>query len=56
MASSNDTPIRDILVKIFEAKTRLPDFQRDWVWDDDRIRALIASVTKDYPVGALMFL
>lgn len=33
---------------------QLPDFQRGWVWDDNRIRALIASVSLGYPVGALM--
>lgn len=33
---------------------QLPDFQRGWVWDDRRIRALIASITLGYPVGALM--
>jgi len=35
---------------------QLPDFQRGWVWDDYRIRALIASITNNYPVGAAMFL
>ncbi len=37
-------------------KAQLPDFQRSWVWDDDRIKALIASVVHNYPVGAAMFL
>ena len=34
----------------------MPDFQRGWVWDDNRIKALIASIAKTYPVGAVMFL
>jgi hypothetical protein len=34
----------------------LPDFQRGWVWDDDRIRALLASVSMSYPVGVVMLL
>jgi len=33
---------------------QLPDFQRGWVWDDNRIKAIIASVSLGYPVGALM--
>ena len=35
---------------------QLPDFQRGWVWDDNRIKALIASIIRNYPVGAAMFL
>lgn len=53
---SNDTPISDILKDIDLGVNQLPDFQRGWVWDDDRIRALIASISNSYPVGALMFL
>ena len=25
---------------------QLPDFQRSWVWDEDRIKSLIASVSR----------
>ncbi len=35
---------------------QLPDFQRGWVWDDGRIKALILSVIHSFPVGAAMFL
>jgi Protein of unknown function DUF262 len=35
---------------------QLPDFQRSWVWDEDRITSLIASVSRAFPVGALMSL
>ena len=35
---------------------QLPDFQRSWVWDEDRIKSLIASVSRAFPVGALMTL
>ena len=33
---------------------QLPDFQRSWVWDEDRIKSLISSVSQAFPVGALM--
>lgn len=53
---SNDTAIGDILKNIENGQIQLPDFQRGWVWDDHRIKALIASISNAYPVGALMFL
>ena len=53
---SNDTAISDILKDIEQGANQLPDFQRGWVWDDERIRSLIASISNSYPVGALMFL
>jgi len=34
----------------------LPDFQRGWIWDDDRIRGILASVGKAFPIGAVMLL
>lgn len=53
---SNDTSIAEILRQIDVGAVQLPDFQRGWVWDDGRIKALVASIMKSYPVGALMFL
>ena len=37
-------------------KVQLPDFQRSWVWDVDRIRSLLSSVSRGFPIGALMTL
>jgi hypothetical protein len=34
----------------------LPDFQREWKWDSDRIASLLASVSLDYPIGVMMLL
>ncbi len=56
MVKSNDTSLQDILRGIHDGNARLPDFQRDWIWDDEHIRSLIASITSSYPVGAVMFL
>ena len=53
---SNDTNVSDILREISDGRNQLPDFQRGWVWDDNRIKSLIASISNSYPVGALMFL
>lgn len=53
---TNDKPITELMSGINEGKTQLPDFQRGWVWEDNRIQALIASITNNFPVGAAMFL
>lgn len=53
---TNDRKITDLMATVHTGKTQLPDFQRGWVWDDNRIKALIASITNGYPVGAAMFL
>lgn len=49
---TNDVQIKDLMSSINTGKIQLPDFQRGWVWEDDRIKALIASITNNYPVGA----
>lgn len=56
MIISNNQAIADILKAIDEGRIQLPDFQRGWVWEDQRIRALIASISNGYPIGAAMFL
>lgn len=53
---SKDTLISDLVTDIHNGKLQLPDFQRGWVWDDNRIKALLASISNLYPVGAAMFL
>ena len=39
-----------------DGRTQLPDFQRGWVWDDDHIKSLLASISLGYPIGAVMML
>lgn len=53
---TNDREIKDLMESINNGKIQLPDFQRGWVWEDNRIKALIASITNNFPVGAAMFL
>ncbi len=53
---TNDRDIAELMKDVDTGKAQLPDFQRGWVWDDNRIIALIASVTSNFPVGAAMFL
>ena len=53
---STKTPLHDLLGRADSGKLQLPDFQRGWVWDDDRIRSLLASVSVSFPIGAVMLL
>jgi len=50
------TPLQELLKDIDTAKMQLPDFQRGWVWDDERIRSLLASIAVSFPIGAVMLL
>lgn len=54
--ASQDRVLKEILKEVSDGTIQLPDFQRDWVWDDNRIKALIVSLANNYPVGAVMFL
>ena len=49
-------PLLDILKDIKTGRIQLPDFQRDWVWDDLSVRRLLSSISLAYPVGAIMLL
>ena len=53
---TNDRPLTDLMKAVDNGAAQLPDFQRGWVWDDGRIKALILSVIHNFPVGAAMFL
>lgn len=48
--------LRQLLDDAHSGKIQLPDFQRGWVWDDDRIKGLLASISRGFPVGAIMML
>ena len=46
----------EILKDVHSGKIQLPDFQRGWIWDDTRIKGILASVAKSFPIGAIMLL
>ena len=56
MFKTNPISLKTLLEDAGSGKTQLPDFQRGWVWDDDRIRGLLASISCGFPVGAIMTL
>lgn len=53
---STKTHLLEILKGIAEGRIQLPDFQRGWVWDDEHVKGLLASVSLAYPIGAVMLL
>ena len=52
--SSLDTNLSQLLQEVASGKMQLPDFQRPWTWDDNRIQGIIASLSQGYPMGAIM--
>ena len=46
--SSLDTNLSQLLADVASGKIQLPEFQRDWTWDDSRIRGIIASLSQVY--------
>lgn len=54
--TSDKESLQDILKAIKAGKYQLPEFQRGWVWDDNHIISLLASVSLSYPIGAVMML
>ena len=54
--SSDELPLAQLLDQSACGDLQLPDFQRGWVWDDDHIRSLLASISLSFPIGAVMTL
>ena len=53
---STKKSLTDLLTDIEKGKIQLPDFQRGWVWDDNRIKGLIASIIKSFPISVVTLL
>ena len=56
MFQTNPVALQSLLDNVDTGKIQLPEFQRGWVWDDYRIRALLASISRGFPIGAVMTL
>lgn len=46
----------DLLSKVRTGRLQLPDFQRSYKWDDERIRQLLVTVLRGHPMGVIMLL
>ena len=53
---TNPINLEELLRDCGTGKIQLPDFQRSWVWDEERIKGLVSSISQAFPVGALMTL
>lgn len=53
---SNPVQLSRLMENIEEGAIGLPEFQREFRWEEDRIRSLIASIASGFPVGTLMSL
>lgn len=56
MFKTNPVSLAELLENIDKGQIQLPDFQRGWVWDDYRIRSLLASISRGFPAGAVLTL
>lgn len=48
--------LSDLFARVDRGELQLPDFQRSFRWDVDRIRSLLVTVLRGYPIGAFMAL
>lgn len=53
---STKISLKDLLDEIVSGEIQLPDFQRGWVWNDEHICSLLASIARAFPIGAIMLL
>jgi hypothetical protein len=51
-----DMYVGKLVEEIADGKIVLPDFQRNFVWDPDRVRELVVSVLGDYFIGSMLML
>jgi hypothetical protein len=47
-------PIRELVDQAVEGRLDIPEFQRDFVWRPDQVRALVDSLYRDYPIGQIL--
>jgi hypothetical protein len=53
--SYNPWEVSDLVTGVDKGTIRLPDIQRPFVWSNSKVRDLIDSMYRGYPVGELMF-
>src|SRR5438876_6805415 len=53
---ANPSTVRSLLGEVHAKALAIPDFQRNFVWEVENTRELLASVMSRYPAGTLLFL
>lgn len=51
---SINTKVNDLLDDVETGKIGLPDLQRPFVWSDTKVKELLDSMLKGYPIGYIM--
>ncbi|MCC8106184.1 MAG: DUF262 domain-containing protein [Clostridiales bacterium] len=46
--------VADLLTDVMNGRIGLPDLQRPFVWQDNKVRELLDSMMKGYPIGYIM--
>jgi len=53
---SSAVSMEKILAQVEEGTMQLPEFQRDFVWTENKQKELINSIYKGYPIGSLLLM
>lgn len=53
---TNLMDLMSLIGKVESGRWVLPEFQRDFVWSDNDIRALLATALSDWPMGSLLLM
>ncbi|MCV7221017.1 DUF262 domain-containing protein [Mycolicibacterium elephantis] len=48
--------LKNLLIWTTSGKVQLPDFQRGYKWEDERIRQLLVTILRGHPLGVVMML
>jgi hypothetical protein len=51
---STKNTLEKLLEQVDDGSVQLPEFQRDYVWSEEAVVSLLASIANGYPVGALL--
>lgn len=49
-------PLSDLIKWTTSGHIQLPDFQRGYVWDDERVRQLLVTIAVGHPLGVVLML
>ena len=49
----DDANLRDVFNRISDGRYRIPEFQREYVWDTSEVTELFDSIYNSYPIGSL---
>jgi uncharacterized protein with ParB-like and HNH nuclease domain len=53
--SLSSITIRRLLQRVTDGEIRIPAFQREFVWEPDRVQFLMDSIYKSFPIGTVLF-